>query len=47
MGGKSLSAAIRLPSSYEKPGYYPVSYTVRYDDAHREYTVSLDGLKRR
>jgi hypothetical protein len=38
---------IKLPASYEKPGYYPVAYSIKYDAARREYTVSLDGLTRR
>lgn len=35
---------IKLPAAYQKPGYYPLSYSIRYDPVRKEYTVSLDGL---
>lgn len=38
---------IRRPASYEKAGYHPTAYSVRYDDARKEYTVALEGLTRR
>ncbi|MGE5189865.1 MAG: DUF5602 domain-containing protein [Gemmatimonadota bacterium] len=38
---------VRLPAAYEKHGYYPVAYSVRYDAVRREYTVALEGLARR
>lgn len=43
----NTTETVKLPASYEKPGYYPVAYTVKYNAARREYTVSLDGLTRR
>lgn len=38
---------IKLPAAYQKPGYYPLSYSVRYDPVRKEYTISLDGLTHR
>lgn len=35
---------LKLPAAYSKSGYYPTSYSVKYDEMHQEYTVSLDGL---
>lgn len=43
----ALSGLPEKPPSCEKPGYYPVAYSIKYDAARREYTVSLDGLTRR
>lgn len=41
------SMPIKVPEAYAEPGYYPTSYTVRFDEARREYVVSLDGLTAR
>ncbi|MDP4220566.1 MAG: hypothetical protein Q8916_13375 [Bacteroidota bacterium] len=35
---------IRQPQAYMMMGYYPMKYTVRYDAAAKEYSISLDGL---
>jgi len=43
----NATEAIKLPASYETPGYYPVAYSVKHDPVRREYTVSLEGLTRR
>ncbi|MEW6087097.1 MAG: DUF5602 domain-containing protein [bacterium] len=35
---------IKLPASYQKKGYYPSEYSVKYDESRQEYTISLDKL---
>lgn len=35
---------IKLPAAYSENAYYPTSYSVKYDETSKEYTVSLDGL---
>jgi hypothetical protein len=39
--------SIKLPTAYARGGYYPTSYTVKYDPARREYTVTLGALRSR
>ena len=36
-----FSAEIRQPQQYEQAGWYPTRYTVRWDEADREYRISL------
>jgi hypothetical protein len=43
----TMTVPIKLPLKYQKPGYYPTRYSVKYSPESREYTVSLDGLTRR
>ncbi len=43
----SVTEFIKLPARYPKPGYYPTKYSVKYDKASKEYTVSLEGMKLR
>jgi hypothetical protein len=40
----TLNEDIKVAASYKKSGYYPTRYTVRYDEARKEYTVALEGL---
>ena len=40
----NITEFIKLPQKYEKPGYYPTKYSVRYDADTKEYTVALAGL---
>lgn len=40
----NLTEFIKQPQKYEKPGYYPTRYSVRYDPNKKEYTVALEGL---
>jgi hypothetical protein len=40
----SVTEFIKLPARYPKPGYYPTKYSVKYDKAGKEYTVSLEGM---
>jgi hypothetical protein len=39
-----VTAKVKLPPKYEKAGYYPTDYSVKYDDAKQSYTVSMDSL---
>ncbi|HEX8745885.1 MAG TPA: DUF5602 domain-containing protein [Pyrinomonadaceae bacterium] len=40
----NITEKIKLPQRYAKPGYYPTSYSVRYDAVRKEYTVALEGM---
>lgn len=42
-----VTEPIKLPAQYDKPGYYPTRYSVKYDAAKKEYTVALEGMTRR
>lgn len=42
-----VTEAIKLPEAFQKPGYYPTSYRLKYDPVRKEYTVELEGLTRR
>ena len=39
-----FSAPIKQPAAFEKDGFYPTTYRIKYDKKHGEYRVSLDGL---
>jgi uncharacterized protein len=39
--------SIKLPTAFSKGGYYPTSYTVKYDPARREYIVALGAMRAR
>lgn len=45
-GNPTLDKAIKLPTVYEKPGYYPTRYAVR-TNADGSQDISLDGLTKR
>ena len=40
-----LVMPLTAPAKYQHPGYYPASYSVRYDPSAKEYRIALDGLK--
>lgn len=42
--GNLIVSPIKLPASYEHPGYYPTQYTIQWDGAAKEYRIALDGL---
>lgn len=46
-GKPNLCAPIRQPEAWERAGYYPTEYCVRYDDAAKVTRVSLEGLVHR
>ena len=39
-----FSAPIKQPAAFEKDGFYPTTYRIKYDKEHGEYRVSMDGL---
>jgi uncharacterized protein len=47
VAGNAIATPIKLPASYEKPGYYPTTYTIQWSAAAREYRIALDGLVQR
>ena len=40
-----LTSPVQIPSKYSRPGYYPTSYSVRYDNHNKAYVLALGGLK--
>jgi hypothetical protein len=42
-----ITVPIKLPAKYQKPGYYPTRYSVKYAPETGEYTVAIEGLTRR
>lgn len=43
----NFHADIPQPEAYPVSGYYPTAYSVVYDEKHKEFDISLDGLKLR
>jgi hypothetical protein len=41
----NFTAPVKVPAAYEKPGYYPTRYSVKYNADRQEITVALEGLK--
>lgn len=41
----NLTLPVKTPAQYSRPGYYPTSYSVRYDKHSKAYVVALSGLK--
>ena len=39
-----VTMPIKVPQRYTRAGYYPTSYSIRYDAKRKEYTVALEGL---
>jgi hypothetical protein len=35
---------IKLPKAYSQHGYYPTQYSVKYNQAQREYVITMEGL---
>jgi hypothetical protein len=40
----SVTDPVKIPSAYARHGYYPTSYSVKYDAASKEYSITLEGL---
>jgi len=40
-----VTMSVKTPAKYSEPGYYPTSYTVRYEAKADRYLIELDGLK--
>jgi hypothetical protein len=45
--GGVITTSIKLPTSYEKPGYYPTAYTIQWNASAKEYRIALDSLVQR
>lgn len=39
-----LTSPLKLPESYPTNAYYPTSYSIRYNEKSKEYTVALEGM---
>lgn len=39
-----VTEEIKLPEAYQRSGYYPTRYRIRYDPDKGEYTVALEGF---
>lgn len=40
----NIEADIKLPAEYQEHGYYPGAYSINYDPALKEFTISLEDL---
>jgi hypothetical protein len=36
---------VKIPAKYSRPGYYPTSYSVKYDGGRHAYVIEIAGLK--
>ena len=45
--GQSATFSIPQPQGFEKAGYYPTTYSIRYDAMAKAYDIVLDGLVER
>lgn len=43
----TIQENIKLPQAYKKSGYYPTTYSVRFDNDAKEYVITLGGLTMR
>ena len=39
-----ITIPIKQPTVYQKTGYYPTSYSIKFDQTRQEYSVTLDNL---
>lgn len=42
-----LTLPVRQPEQFERSGYYPTHYSIRYDAERNEYSIVLEGLTHR
>jgi hypothetical protein len=40
----NATEALKLPAKYQKSGYYPTSYSVKYDEQAKQYRIGLGGM---
>lgn len=40
----NITEKIKLPVAYKQHGFYPTSYSIKYEPVRKEYTVSIEGL---
>lgn len=43
----SLHEDVKQPASYQRTGYYPTAYSVRFDEREQEYVIALGGMTMR
>lgn len=43
----TINEEIKQPQAYQQSGYYPTTYSVRYDDQAKVYAISLGGMTMR
>ena len=41
---QTITAPIGVPQQYDRPGRYPSSYTIRWNEVAKQYEVALTGL---
>lgn len=41
---QAIQEEIKQPQAYQRSGYFPTTYSVRYDDEAKEYSISLGGM---
>jgi hypothetical protein len=41
---QAVQENIKQPQAYQRSGYFPTTYNVRYDDQAKEYWISLGGM---
>lgn len=39
-----VTMPVKAPQGFAQAGYYPTSYSIRYDAQRKEYTVALEGM---
>jgi len=39
-----VTVSLKSPAAYQKAGYYPSSYSIKFDELRKEYSVTLEGL---
>ena len=44
---QAIQENIKQPQAYQRSGYFPTTYSVRYDDQAKEYSISLGGMMMR
>lgn len=44
---QSVHENIKQPQAYQRSGYFPTTYNVRYDDQANDYLISLGGMAMR
>lgn len=44
MTKQAIQEGIKQPQAYQRSGYFPTTYSVRYDDEAKEYSISLGGM---
>jgi len=46
-GRNSVTAPVKQPAAFQRSGWYPTTYSVRYDAASDSYLVALGGMTHR